>query len=65
MNIMRITFFKNAFASASLVLAVGHTPIALAHIQSGSLGSGAGRPTSTPSPVLRTLAERRSVYVPA
>lgn len=42
MNIMRITFFKNAFASALLVLAVGHTPIALAHTQGGSLGSGAG-----------------------
>lgn len=39
---MRSTFFKNAFASASLVLAVGHTPIALAHTQTGSLGSGAG-----------------------
>lgn len=42
MNIMRSTFFKSAFASASLVLAVGHTPIALAHVQAGSLGSGAG-----------------------
>ncbi|MFH0342026.1 MAG: hypothetical protein ACHBNF_07810 [Chromatiales bacterium] len=36
------SFFKNAFASASLVLAVGHAPIALAHTQGGSLGSSAG-----------------------
>lgn len=42
MNIMRISSLKSAFASASLVLAVGHTPIALAHTQVGSLGSGAG-----------------------
>ena len=41
MNIMRSTFFKNACASASLVLAVGHTPIALAHVQGGSLGQPA------------------------
>ncbi len=41
MNIMRSTFFKNACASASLVLAVGHTPIALAHVQGGSLGPAA------------------------
>lgn len=42
MNIMRSTFFKSAFASASLVLAVGHVPIALAHVQGGSLGPAAG-----------------------
>lgn len=41
MNIMRSTFFKSACASASLVLAVGHTPIALAHVQGGSLGPAA------------------------
>ncbi len=39
---MKIVSLKNACATASFLIAVGHTNITLAHTQVGALGSGAG-----------------------